>query len=173
MKATIDAASFDDYACVYNDISVCNPLTVYIRAHNVKFDQVPAANTEDMRFLAFQGQLSTEGVAFAGIYNDNGTVKWFIKYHNGADFVIVLGNEVSINTNYDMELGFYYDGVTGWCKLWINGDLECEATDKDTDLYAPNYAMAGFVYSDAPDSYDAHVLMDCIYIDDDYGGPEA
>lgn len=175
LKSTMPTGlSAGSWACA-NKSGFDGNSTLYIRAMNVKFDQLPEDNTDNHYFFGCFQAASSNAIVRCGCNNSGGTIRWLVRgISSGTTFTNYTGtNTPEINTNYTLELQVTLGSGTGIFRLYVNGSLEVEVTGVDNDSRALNYIQFGNCGSTQPDLNALNVYMDCIDVADVYLGPEA
>jgi hypothetical protein len=169
LKATIAASASNTWALVSQDVSGYNP--VHTRAMNCVFENEPDTS-DTYRVLAFMQGPYWDALAYAGIKYYNSAWHWWVYARDNGGFVNYYGGTVNFDTAYCMEFSIYRDGSAGYAKLYVDGELEVEATGLNNTDRSLNYATVGFTYSSAG-SNPGIFYADCIVIADTYIGPES
>ena len=172
LRSYLPASQTDQYAMEYYDVAGFNP--VYARLMNAKFSVLPTTAGKDVRVLSFAQLTSGEALGYAGVINDGGTLKWFIRaISTGTTFtnyLSVTGNVPSAGTNYVIEAGIYRANGTGYMRLYVDGVLEVDTGNVDNDARNLNYAWAGYSFSDSDGL--AYFYGDCLQLAEAYIGSE-
>jgi hypothetical protein len=170
LKATIYAGGSARWALARKQLNgAYNP--VHIRAMNCVFENEPDTS-DTYRVMSFTNEAHGSAVAYAGIKYYNSAWRWWIYVRDNESFVNYYGGPVNFDTEYCMEFCVYSHGSAGYARLYVNGELEVEATGLDNDDRDLNYANVGFAYS-AAGSSEAVFYADCVVVADTYIGPEA
>jgi hypothetical protein len=171
--SSLDSGIDAGWANLYESITY-DP--AYMRVENARFTNFPDDNGKTQRVLGFGYGTSSGGHTYAGVYNDNGTMKWFIRYlddgwawHNAYQS---SGDAPQEDTNYTLELAVGSGDGDGWARLYVDGELLVEATGIDNDTISLTHAWLGFAYSKADSGETADFYADCAVIADTYIGPE-
>lgn len=149
--------------------------TLYVRVMNLRFDVLPEDNGDRHYVCGFYYNSGSTALGRFGIIkNGTGNYKWIIRgISSGTTFTDYQGaNTPAVNTNYCCEYQSTVANGTGIYRLWVNGDLEIEATSLDNDARANNYLVLGTISSDTPDLSNLNVYADCVVVADAYIGPE-
>jgi len=147
---------------------------LFAQASNVKIDKMPAGEVREIRVLALtQGSVS-DGVVYAGFYVDNGTLKFSLHYRTGSAFSDIHSTVAAqINTNYLMELEVLQSSegqADGLARLYVDGEVVCEATELDNDDRAINYAQLGVTGSNSTGAGDITITADDYVLATEYIG---
>jgi len=109
-------------------------------------------------------------VVSCGIYNDNGTYKWYMCYDRAGTmtYVVAASPNPVADTFYCVEL-YWKKGASSdaECKLYIDGVEVCSASGFTGD-WGINYWNVG-----TQQEIGMHGIVDCCVLDTSYIGPEA
>jgi len=150
LRVTITATA-NDFAYAYEDSSGDISDEVWLQAW-VYFHDLPDSDGEQYRIL-FAGVGAGASVnCYAGIYNDGGTVKWFVRYRDSASFANSLSAGASpvADTWYQVRFGIKAASGTGFAKLYVDDTTHVEETGLTNDDRALNYPQVGAIYSTGP-----------------------
>jgi len=135
--------------------------TLNLEIQNARFNGTPDVVSTGYTWMGVSG---IDGVnktnARAGIYNDNGTLEWFIRARHDGGFTnvhTIVATTPQINTNYSMELECIKNGTL---TLYVNGTAECQLAGWNTDR-AFNYTFIGFCFNEGTSS-PATFWCDCV-----------
>ncbi len=149
---------------------------LYARCY-VYFDTLPLNNTA-MFFMWLQSSGDTQfDREMAGLYNDAGTYKWFVRTNVGGSYNYYVSSGVTVATGtwYYFEFARFINGGAGWTKIWAINNAE----------NSPDIAVTSLTNNDLGDlavvkvgvgSQDAcgtvGVYVDDVVVADAYIGPE-
>ena len=168
LKCTIASGSNNqwagDYYLVSGNSTVCIGAWVY-------FEDAPNTSGED-QFCFFAGDDSGgNALAYAGITNDAGTLKWCVwAIESGTTLTKTLGSNYGGADWYFIEMDVYRGNGNGYVKLYVNDNLDIERTNIDNDGRNMDYARVGFSYSDAMSAQASDLYIDDAVISTSYIG---
>lgn len=151
-------------AWVWKDIA--EQSTCYGRAYIKILSNLPSTPSDYYHPLGLFANSGATGLAYAAVYNDGGTVKWILRYRNGANLLNSISSvTVSLDTWYCVELKVVVDGSVGEAILYIDGSAVATETSIDTDNYGnvdrfvtgERYATRDTVHS---------IYVDCVVVAD-------
>jgi photosystem II stability/assembly factor-like uncharacterized protein len=143
--------------------------TLYMRVY-VKVTQNGIQDVGDrFFFIIYAGNAI---VGWAGWWKDlDGQIKWALCLYNNGKYPYVLGSIVNINQWYCVELAAYMHATNGWAKLYINGNLECQLTNKNTSG-GLNWCRVFVGLAELTNCGPTTVYVDCVVISSTYIGLE-
>jgi len=147
--------------------------TVYSRAY-IKFKTVLPAS--EQYYLPMQ-HVGTDWITMLRVYNDAGTLKWRVYYHNGTSHLYADSTSPTINldTWYCIELYTKVDATTGEVKLYVDGVERVSVTGLDTTAHGniTRFEVGEREAYGGSGNAPAHgVYVDCVVVADTYIGPE-
>lgn len=148
MRSTVDGNN--EYAAFYEGWSSGSEF--WIQAW-VYIHDAPTTG-EDFRFLCGSVAPGGTGVFYAGIKNDGGTLKWFMRAREGAAFdeYVSAGANPTVDTWYEVRVGILFNSGAGTCALKVDEVSHISESNTDNDDRTLNYFQCGHFYSDAPAS---------------------
>jgi len=155
-------------AYCYKTISLSSEL--YARA----YFEITASGTADNddRFYLIILKSGGNPVAFAGWRQTAGVVKWNLIIRNGASWATAYSTNVpSLNQWYCVELYWKKDSANGIGELWINGQIVCVITGKNTAAYG-NADRLEFGLPEIINCARTTAYCDCASAATAYVGPE-
>ena len=170
------AAHFNIAQSVNNNWEGCylgisdNPC--YVRAY-LDFEDPPNTNNEDQWGLSFLDDAAGNALAYAGVRNDAGTLKWAIWYRDSGSFTYTVGGNFPADGYHCLELGILRNtSSAGWVELWVDGSSEIQETGVDHSRNL-DFARVGFGYSDARTDRSSDLYADEAVVSTAYIGPIA
>lgn len=149
-------SSFEDAYCYEN---MASSQELYGRSFVYVSESGISAN--DDRFYFEILQANANSVAYAGWRMVGGVVKWNLLIRDGTGWAAAYSSSIpSLNQWYSVELYWKADSSNGMGELFINGQLVCSISNKNTSYYG-SVTSANF---GLPELYNCASTQ--IYLDD-------
>lgn len=141
---------------------------VYVRAY-VKVNSHQLTNNTNRGYWINPRNSSNGFLAWCGLRNVSGTVRFELMGRNGASYVSNYGSEVETGKTYCIEVHWTY-GESATIELYVDGALDASLSGIDTT----NFGLCNEVYTGITETYRGmDVNVDCVVVADTYIGPEA
>lgn len=158
----------DEVACVYRTIPSCPEL--YSRGY---FYVAKSGITKDYdRFFFTIFRVGANSVAYAGWRQTGGVIKWILTLRDGTNYVDVFSSSSPVSGRwYCVELHWKKDSTSGLAELWVDGQLVCSSSNRDTAAFGDadlvRMGLAALINSSS-----TIVYSDCIKLANARIGPE-
>ena len=159
-------------AYIYKDFTAQS--TAYSRVY-VRFSSFPASG-DSVTFNFLAG--SVGWVQMVEVYNDSGTVKWRLYYHNGTSHTGGLTETLetdnpSLDTWYCVEQKYVQDASSGEARVYINGVEKITKTGLNTSSAGSAGRFHSALFGRTSNlSGNVEVYVDSCVVADTYIGPE-
>ena len=157
-----------DYALAYKTLSSAYQ-TIFMRVY-ARVSALPSSGQQFSVFKSRDKDNSSYQV-LVGLWNDSGTLKWFVYNRHTATFYTYSENML-VDTWYCLELKVYRHATSGELKLWRNGTNIIDQTGLDTGDSDHDKVYVGYETNFMSTGSITDVYLDCVVVADAYIGPE-
>ena len=143
---------------------------LYARGYFYVSESGLAADGDRIYFIVFKA--GSSNVAYAGWRRDAGTVKWWLTLRQGTGYVDVPATATSPSSDrwYSVQLHWVEHPSNGYAEMWVDGDLVCSSTSKDTSSFGSTSLVAIGLAEARAGSTTLHA--DCVKTASTYINPE-
>lgn len=144
-------ATVDDWAHAYEQVDGTVTTECWAQCW-VYFHDLPDTSTDDLNILMFTESAGASAIVYAGLYNDGGTVKWYLRNRDSSSFsnTFSAGASPVADTWYQIRLGVVTAAGTGTAELWVDSSLHVDLSGLTNNDRALDYVSVGPLLSTGP-----------------------